>query len=72
MEAQEGGGVTFRIVLVEREAVIVRDLPPQGFAGRREVGILTHTARYEPWPNSRASSLPHRSRRQGVAGIPVV
>jgi hypothetical protein len=32
MEAQEGGGVSFRIVLVQGEAVILRDLPPQGFA----------------------------------------
>jgi hypothetical protein len=32
VEAQESGGVTFRIVLVQREAVILRDLLPQGFA----------------------------------------
>ena len=32
MEAQEGGSVTFRIMPVQREAVILRDLPPQGFA----------------------------------------
>ena len=29
MDAKEGGGVTFGIVPVEREAVILRDLPPQ-------------------------------------------
>jgi hypothetical protein len=34
MEAQEGGGVSLGIVLVQREAVIFRDLPPQGFAAR--------------------------------------
>jgi hypothetical protein len=32
VKTQEGGGVTFRIVVVQREAVILRDLPPQGFA----------------------------------------
>lgn len=32
MEAQEGGSVTLRIMLVQGEAVILRDLPPQGFA----------------------------------------
>ncbi len=31
MEAQEGGGVTFGIMPVKREAVILRDLPAQGF-----------------------------------------
>ena len=32
MEAQEGGGVRLGIMLVQRKAVILRDLPPQGFA----------------------------------------
>jgi hypothetical protein len=32
MEAQEGGGVRLGIVLVQCEAVILGDLPPQGFA----------------------------------------
>jgi hypothetical protein len=32
VEAQEGGGVRLGIVLVQRETVILGDLPPQGFA----------------------------------------
>jgi hypothetical protein len=48
VEAQEGSGITFRIVPIEREAVIVGNLPPQGFAHQGEVGVLTHTAGYEP------------------------
>ena len=48
VEAQEGCGVTLGIVPVKREAVILGDLPPEGLAARREVGVLTHTARYEP------------------------
>jgi hypothetical protein len=43
VEAQKGGGVTFRIVPVKREAMIVGNLPPHGFAPQREVGFLTHT-----------------------------
>ena len=43
MDAEEGGGVTFGIVPIERETVILRDLPAQGFPVGGEVGILTHT-----------------------------
>ena len=40
MDAEEGGGVTFGIVPIERETVILRDLPPQGFPVGGKVGIL--------------------------------
>ncbi len=43
MDVKEGCGVTFGIVPIEREAVILRDLPPQGFPVGGEVGVLTHT-----------------------------
>ena len=58
MEAQEGGGVTFRIVLVQREAQILGDLPPQGFAVARHMGLGSHTVRYDPLAASEASCLP--------------
>ena len=32
MDVEEGGGVSFGIMPVQREAVILGDLPPQGFA----------------------------------------
>ena len=40
VEAQEGGGVRLEIMLVQREAVILGDLPPQDFAAGRELGVL--------------------------------
>jgi hypothetical protein len=43
MEAQEGGGVTFRVMPVERESVILRDLPAQGFMAGDGFGFLAHT-----------------------------
>ncbi len=58
MDAEEGRGVTFGIVPVERERVILRDLPPQGFTVGGKVGILTHTSQYEPSPDGEASCFP--------------
>jgi hypothetical protein len=49
VDIEEGGSVSFRIVAVKPEALILGDLPAQGFAVQRKVGVLTHTARYEPW-----------------------
>ena len=43
VEAQEGGGVSLGIVLVQSETVIVGDLPPQAFAAGGEIGVLTYT-----------------------------
>ena len=43
MNIEKGGGGGFRIMAIEREAMIIGDLPPQGFAGR-ELGLLGHTA----------------------------
>jgi hypothetical protein len=51
VDVEEGGSVRLGIVAVKREAMILRDLPAQGFAAGRDVGLLTHTARYEPWPD---------------------
>ena len=34
MDVEEGGGISHGIMTVKREAVILRDLPPQGFAAR--------------------------------------
>ena len=75
MDAEEGGGVTFGIVPIERETVILRDLPAQGFPVGGEVGILTHTSQYEPSPDRepraflavsrpRSEGHPHGSRLQ--------
>ena len=50
MEAQEGGGVAFGIMPVKREAVIVRDLPAQGFTDGSGFGLMAHAFRYEPRP----------------------
>jgi hypothetical protein len=61
MEAQEGGGVTFRVMPVERESVILRDLPAQGFTGRCGFGLMAHTSRYEPRRETTPSSFPRAS-----------
>jgi hypothetical protein len=60
MKPEEGGDVSFWIVLVQGEAVILGDLPPQGFAAGRDIGLGTHTARYDPSSDSKASCLPRR------------
>jgi len=60
VKAQEGGGFTLGIVLVKREAVILSDLPPQGFVAGQDIGFRMHTARYDPPPGSKASSLPRQ------------
>jgi hypothetical protein len=67
MEAEEGGGVSLGIVIVQRKTVIIGDLLPQAFAAGGEIGFLTHTARYELWPWSKASSLPRPPHRQALA-----
>src|SRR6516165_10439265 len=38
VEAQEGDGVALGIMVEQREAVILGDLPPQGFAAERDIG----------------------------------
>jgi hypothetical protein len=53
MDAEEGRGVTFGIVPIERETVILRDLLAQGFPVGGKVGILTHTSQYEPSPTEK-------------------
>jgi hypothetical protein len=58
MEAQEGGGVTLAIVLVERESVIVRDLPTQGFAAGGGFRVVAHPSRDKRGLPSGASSFP--------------
>ena len=58
MDAKEGGGVTFGIVPIERETVILCDLPPQGFPVCAKVGILSHASQYEPSPDREASCFP--------------
>jgi hypothetical protein len=57
MDAQEGGGVTLGIVLVERESVIVRDLPAQSFTVGRGLGLMAHPSRYASGLASGASCL---------------
>ena len=52
MEAQEGGGVTFGVMPVKRESVIVRNLPPQGFTCGSGFGLVAHISRYEPSPKA--------------------
>jgi hypothetical protein len=46
VDVEDGSGVTLGIMPVQREAVILRDLSPQGFAGSGEVGVLTHASQY--------------------------
>ena len=58
MKPEEGGDVSFWIVLVQGEAVILGDLPPQGFAVARHMGLGSHTVRYDPLAASEASCLP--------------
>jgi hypothetical protein len=61
MEAQEGGGVAFGIMPVERESVILRDLPAQGFTAGDGFGVVAHTSRYEPSTEATPSSYPRAS-----------
>ena len=61
MEAQEGGGVAFGIMPVQRESVILRDLPPQGFTDGSDFGLMAHTFRYEPRPETTPSWVPRAS-----------
>jgi hypothetical protein len=48
VKAQEGGGITLGIMAVQREAMVLGDLPPQGFAAAGDIGFRTHTPRYGP------------------------
>jgi hypothetical protein len=43
MDAEESSGLTFGIVTVKREAVVLRDLPPQTLPVGCKVGVVTHT-----------------------------
>jgi hypothetical protein len=61
VDVEEGGSVTLGIMPVKRETVILRNLPPQGFAESGEVGVLTHTFRYDSWRDPAASWLPRLS-----------
>jgi hypothetical protein len=50
MHGEEGGGVPFGVMAVERKAVILRDLPPQGFAVEGTVSLLAHTSHMSAVP----------------------